>query len=50
MKRSAMLLTATLIVNACSHVEPNPVQEYLALERLEPGVLHHKRTQAFINF
>jgi hypothetical protein len=48
-KRSAMLLLATLIVTACTHVEPNPVQEYLALGRLEPHIKSHKRTQAFIN-
>ena len=49
MKRSAMLLMATLIVTACTHVEPNPVQEYLGLARLEPDIQSHKRTQAFIN-
>lgn len=49
MKGSAILLMATLMVTACTHVEPNPVQEYLDLVRLEPGIKSHKRIQAFIN-
>lgn len=49
MKGSAILLMATLIVTACTRIEPNPVREYLALDRLEPNIRSPKRTQAFIN-
>jgi hypothetical protein len=48
-KGSAILLIPTLIMTACTHIEPNPVQEYLALAWLEPDIQTYKRTQAFIN-
>ena len=48
MIRSVPLLSITLIVAACSHVEPNPMQEYLVLAPAESDVQSNKRVQAFI--
>jgi hypothetical protein len=48
MNRSVPLLSITLIVAACSHVEPNPMEEYLVLAPAEPYVQSNKRIQAFI--
>lgn len=48
MNRSTLLLSITLIVAACSHVEPNPMQEYLVLAPAEPYAQSNKRIQAFI--
>ena len=48
MNRSVLLLSITLVVAACSHVEPNPVQEYLVLAPAEPDVQSNRRIQAFI--
>jgi hypothetical protein len=48
MNRSVLLLSITLIVAACSHVEPDPMQEYLVLAPLEPSAQSNKLIQAFI--
>ena len=48
MNRSVLLLSIALVVAACSHVEPNPVQEYLVLAPAEPDVQSNRRIQAFI--
>ena len=48
MNRSVLLLSITLVVAACSHVEPNPIQEYLVLAPAEPEVQSNMRVQAFI--
>ena len=47
MNRSVPLLSITLIVAACSHVEPNPMEEYLVLAPAEPNAQSNKRIQAF---
>jgi hypothetical protein len=47
MNRSVPLLSITLIVAACSHVEPNPMQEYLVLAPAEPDAKSNRRIQAF---
>ena len=47
MNRSVPLLSITLIVAACSHVEPNPSEEYLVLAPSEPNAQSNKRIQAF---
>ena len=48
MNRSVFLLSITLIVDACSHIEPNPMEEYLVLAPAEPNAQSNKRIQAFI--
>ena len=48
MNRSMRLLPMTLLVAACSHVEPNPMQDYLALAPAASDVRSNKRIQAFI--
>ena len=48
MNRSVLLLSITLIVAACSQIEPNPIQDYLELAPAESNVQSNKRIQAFI--
>jgi hypothetical protein len=48
MNRSVPLLSITLIVAACSQIEPNPIQDYLGLAPAESNVQSNKRIQAFI--
>ena len=43
-----LLLSITLILSACSHVEPNQIEEYLVLAPAEPDVESNKRIQAFV--
>ena len=42
-----LLLTATML-NGCSHVEQNSLQEYLALAPAEPGINQNRRIQPLI--
>jgi len=48
MNRFVLLLSITLLAAACSHVEPNTIQEYLVLAPAELDVQSNKRIQAFI--
>ena len=42
-----LLLTA-LMLSGCSHVEQNPLQDYLALAPAEPGISKNRRVQPLI--
>jgi len=50
MKPVFPLLLIPLILNACSHVEPNTLHDYLALAPAEPEVNKIKRIQPLITF
>jgi hypothetical protein len=48
MKPVFTLLLIALMLNACSHVEQNSLQDYLALAPAEPDVIKNKRIQPLI--
>ena len=48
MKPVLPLLLIALMMNACSHVEQNALQDYLALAPAEPDVIKNKRIQPLI--
>ena len=48
MKPVLPLLLIALMLNACSHVEQNALQDYLALAPAEPDVIKNKRIQPLI--
>jgi hypothetical protein len=48
MKPFLPLLLITLMLNACSHVEQNALQDYLALAPTEPDVKNNRRIQPLI--
>ena len=50
MKPVFTLLLIALMLNACSHVEQNSLQDYLALAPAEPDVIKNKRIQPLITF
>jgi len=48
MKPILPFLLIPLMLNACSHVEQNSLQDYLALAPAEPNVIKNKRIQPLI--
>ena len=48
MKFLLPLLLTAIMLNGCSHVEQNPLQEYLALAPAEPGIKQNRRIQPLI--
>ena len=48
MKPVFPLLLIPLMLNACSHIEQNSLQDYLALAPAEPHAIKNKRIQPLI--